>query len=176
MKTREELLELIPKGGICAEIGVFKGDFSRVIHQTITPKRFFLVDIFEGITCSGDKHGNNIVYIDLSIPYEDLKKEYIKMSEVEIVKSNSKNFFENIPDNFLDFIYIDGDHSYEGCKLDIEYSRKKVKNNGIIAGHDYCDRFYGTVRAVNEFVSEYNLNFKVTTEDGCPSYYIKNVK
>lgn len=36
----------------------------------------------------------------------------------------------------LDFLFIDGDHSYEGVKQDFEFYSKFVKPGGIIAFHD----------------------------------------
>jgi len=38
--------------------------------------------------------------------------------------------------NQLDFIFIDGDHSYEGVKKDFEMYSPLVKKRGIIAFHD----------------------------------------
>lgn len=41
-------------------------------------------------------------------------------------------------DKKLDFLFIDGDHSYEGVKKDFEMYGPLVKNGGIIAFHDIC--------------------------------------
>lgn len=40
-------------------------------------------------------------------------------------------------DGSLDFVYIDGDHSFENCILDILHWTKKVRPNGVVAVHDY---------------------------------------
>ena len=77
MKTREELLNTIPKNTIGAEIGVFEGNFSIQIQDIINPQKLYLVDLFEGEMCSGDKNGNNIKYIDLSDSYEILNNKFI---------------------------------------------------------------------------------------------------
>jgi len=45
----------------------------------------------------------------------------------------------------FDFLFIDGDHSYEGCKLDYENYNPAVKSGGIIAFHDLG---HGPVRRV----------------------------
>lgn len=37
----------------------------------------------------------------------------------------------------FDLVFIDGDHSYEGCRLDLELAFDKVKFGGVIALHDY---------------------------------------
>jgi hypothetical protein len=53
-------------------------------------------------------------------------------------------------DKSLDFIFIDAAHDYESVKKDINAWFPKLKDGGIIAGHDYtwCD---DVKKAVNEF-------------------------
>ena len=41
-------------------------------------------------------------------------------------------------DHSVDFVFIDGDHSYEGCKKDILAWLPKMKKNSVLAGHDYA--------------------------------------
>jgi len=38
----------------------------------------------------------------------------------------------------VDLVFIDGDHSYDGCKNDIMAWLPNIKPDGIIAIHDYC--------------------------------------
>lgn len=57
----------------------------------------------------------------------------------------------------MDFVYIDGDHSYEACLADLEAYFPKVKRSGILSGHDYLNGSlpqgeFGVKRAVGEFV------------------------
>ncbi len=55
---------------------------------------------------------------------------------------------------YIDFAFIDADHSYEGCANDIELWYDKIKPGGVIAGHDYNEKLFpGVVRAVDEFFS-----------------------
>jgi len=42
----------------------------------------------------------------------------------------------------IDLLFIDGDHSYEGVKLDFEKFLPLVGENGIIAFHDICKDHY----------------------------------
>jgi cephalosporin hydroxylase len=44
--------------------------------------------------------------------------------------------------NKLDFLFIDGDHSYEGVKLDFEDYKGFVRPGGLIAFHDIVDSEY----------------------------------
>ena len=57
----------------------------------------------------------------------------------------------------LDFLFIDGDHTYEGVKKDFEMYSVLVKQEGIIAFHDIVPgsgendggvpKFWGKIRA-----------------------------
>lgn len=56
--------------------------------------------------------------------------------------------------NDLACVFIDGDHSYEGCRDDIVAWLPKVRRGGILAGHDYSDTFPGVIKATNELFGE----------------------
>lgn len=50
----------------------------------------------------------------------------------------------------LDLVFIDANHTYEHVKLDIHYWMPKIKKGGLICGHDYCGRYRGVKKAVDE--------------------------
>lgn len=50
----------------------------------------------------------------------------------------------------FDFVFIDGDHSREGCAADIAAYRQLVRDGGVIAGHDYAEKHPGVIAAVDE--------------------------
>ena len=62
-----------------------------------------------------------------------------------------------LPDGYFDWIYIDGNHSYEGVKRDIIAAKYKLKLSGLLAFNDYTFwshrelMCYGVMQAVNEF-------------------------
>ena len=41
-----------------------------------------------------------------------------------------------LKENYLDYLFIDGDHSYEGVKYDFETYKRYVRKGGLIAFHD----------------------------------------
>lgn len=78
-------------------------------------------------------------------------------NRIQIIRGDSKEVLPTLTQKF-DRIYIDGDHSYQGAKKDMELSLPLLKENGRI---EVDDLHYKEVRqAFNEFVKENNLEHK----------------
>jgi hypothetical protein len=54
----------------------------------------------------------------------------------------------------LDFVFIDGNHSFEEVVMDINHWLPKIKKNGVLAGHDYTDENYAVRNAVNSIFNK----------------------
>ena len=59
----------------------------------------------------------------------------------------------------IDMLYIDGVHTYDQVKKDIENYKSIVKPGGLICGHDYCPAFQGVMDAVDEAFGKPDLTF-----------------
>jgi hypothetical protein len=172
-ETRNDFIKTLNNGLVICEIGVFKGEFSKFIFNQINPKELHLIDIFEGIMCSGDKDGNNIVWVDLNNEMENIKNYFLNNKNVLIHKGLSYDLLKNFDDEYFDMIYIDGDHTYNGVKTDLNICLNKVKMGGLICGHDYSQmQFPEVVMAVNEFCFKNKLKIDYITKDGCPTFGI----
>ena len=79
--------------------------------------------------------------------YED-KIVLLKMFSIEAIK--------HIEDESLDWVFIDGNHSYESVKEDIELYLPKVKIGGLVSGHDFGLHLSGVKEAVQEMFLEFN--------------------
>lgn len=62
-----------------------------------------------------------------------------------------------------DLIYIDGDHTYEGVKKDLELSWDKLKTKGILIGNDFD--IEGINLAVNDFIQKKKLRIYANRTD-----------
>lgn len=71
---------------------------------------------------------------------------------------SSVDFSTVVPDNSMDVVYIDADHSYESAKEDISLYLNKVKSGGFICGHDYSTSWPGVIKAVDELSSSLRKN------------------
>ena len=87
------------------------------------------------------------------------------------VKETSENAYYNffVPQNIkIDLLFIDGDHSYEGVKLDFELYSKLVSPKGVIIIHD-TDAQYEESLVISEDAKATHHRF-----DG-PSRFIKEL-
>lgn len=166
------------------EVGVFRGEFAHSIYTLGNPDTLLLVDTWDGIVCSGDQNGNNFCHYSGKDLESFVRDSFSNKPNVQIQKTYSSIALESLPENSLDVIYIDADHSYEGCKRDLDLAYRKVKSGGWICGHDYLTNtnkatnvyVFGVHRAVNEFCKENNVKIHALAMDGLVSYAIKNTK
>ena len=85
-----------------------------------------------------------------------------------LIQTTSEDFRNTAPPIF-DFIFIDGDHSYEGAKKDMQNYCKLVRPGGIFAGHDYNLQ---TVRkALEEFRAENKIRLPLQVVDNNAWYW-----
>ena len=172
-ETRNDMILEFPKKCVFAELGVFEGNFSDVIIDSINPSELFLVDIWNGSMTSGDKDGKDIKLIrNMYDVYQGLVEKHKNNNFVKIIRSNTHEFLSNMHDEYFDVIYVDASHSYRDVLIDMELSYQKIKNGGIISGHDYIPN-YDVTHAVNDFCKKYNQEVIGITSDGCPSFMIK---
>ncbi len=66
---------------------------------------------------------------------------------IEIFKMPSVEAASKLPDESVDLIFIDGDHSREGCSVDIKSWWPKLKLGGVMMGHDYSHKHFPDVIA-----------------------------
>lgn len=176
IKTRIDFFKEHP-GMIIAELGVYEGDFSHEIMEYTDFGRLWLVDIWEGFCSSADKDGkNNTQNFDMFGTYMKLVDGFHFYDNVSVIRGRSADFLTRIPDDYLDCVYIDSDHSYETTKEELRLSIPKVKAGGWISGHDYVYLAPGVIQAVDEFLIETGYKIEYMSEDGCPSWFIKNNK
>jgi hypothetical protein len=173
LTTREELIKLLPNNGTVAELGVDEGDFSEIILTLNKPAKLHLVDSW------GSKR------------YNQAKKEKVenrfaqKIIDKEVVVHSglSTQVADTFDNYYFDWIYIDTSHSYETTIAELESYRTKIKENGIIAGHDYIIGNwnemvrYGVIEAVNEFCLKYNWEILYVTKElnNHPSFAIRKI-
>ena len=69
---------------------------------------------------------------------------------VRVQRTTSAEAAARTPDESIDLVFIDGDHSYDQCRNDIEAWLPKLKKGGVMLGHDYGPNHPGVIRAVGD--------------------------
>ena len=92
--------------------------------------------------------------------------------KADILRMPSLEGLAHVEDNSLDFVYIDGRHEFSFVIQDLIGWSKKVKQGGIVAGHDYYN-FYqgGIILAVDAFTKAYNMQQWYSTKELQPSFF-----
>mgnify|MGYP001161016714 CR=1 FL=1 len=158
---RAYILYQINKKSIFAEVGVWKGDFSEKINKISNPKKLILVDpwIFDEKIrgCAPQVNGQeplNQKYFD-NAKSETIKK-FINCKNIQIIDNYSYEASMLFPDEYFDYIYIDGEHTYTAVTNDLNYWYPKLKKNGSIYGDDYywreADNSLSLHRAYQDFI------------------------
>nr|MDJ0636632.1 class I SAM-dependent methyltransferase [Xenococcaceae cyanobacterium MO_188.B29] len=81
-------------------------------------------------------------------------KQEIASKQIEVHRGYSDIVLAQFPDEYFDWVYIDGNHLYEYVKKDIELSFRKTKIGGYITGDDYIEGGWwkgGVKKAVDEY-------------------------
>ena len=132
------LLYLIEKNNFktIAEVGV---KFGRTT--------FFLLDNIHDLVIYA-------VDLDISKFYnKEVKSKY--KDRLIPIKGFSYDAANQLPDDSMDLIFIDADHSYEAVKKDIVAYTPKLRDNGILSGHDID--YPGVNKAVRELIKDFDV-------------------
>jgi hypothetical protein len=132
------------------EVGVREGNNAYAMLQAIPNLRMILVDPYMVYEYRKFKRRNRWKW-DLStmdrIRFKALRR--LAKSNVQWLMTTSAEAARCVADESLDFVYIDGNHSFDFITQDIQYWYPKIRNGGIISGHDYGIR--SVRRAVDTF-------------------------
>lgn len=106
--------------------------------------------------------------------YEALDRKIMKVypDRTTFLRMTSDEAAYHISDDSLDFIFIDGLHTYEQVKLDCQNFYPKVKSGGLFAGHDYTI-IDGVHRAVNEFRDSIDPDITIGVTNHDVWYWVK---
>ena len=148
------------------EIGVNRGDNAENILNQLNIRCLYLVDKwdnYEGLDTNRSQEIN----------YQFVLERFKNNKKVKIIKSFSKDAVNQIDDDSLDFVYIDGNHLYDYVYQDIELWLPKLKELGVMAGHDILHKYGDVLNAVKDFCFKNNIYFYAEHPDW---YFIKHNK
>jgi len=145
----------MPENGIFVEVGVWKGQsLSYFIIDSINKNKniqIYAVDSFEGSAEHfRDKEPsimNKTLFTEFTNNMKTLESRY------KCLKMPSEEAYKIFADNSIDILFLDAAHDYENVSKDLRNWYPKIKQGGILAGHDYSPG-WPVVIAVDEFYKD----------------------
>ena len=120
---------------IGVEVGTQKGRYATWLFSRIKGLKLYCVDpwaYYEGYI-----ETNRWLDQTTFDGFFEIAKKRLEGKNVEFIRKYSMDAVKDFKDESLDFVYIDGNHTFEYVIDDVAAWEKKVKVGGIVAGHDY---------------------------------------
>jgi len=175
---RKDLPKLLNELGfkIGVEIGVFRADYSMKLLHYIKDLKLYGVDPWTPYRGYNIAPGRVLEAWDIAL---EKSKQHENFT---LVRDYSENAVKRFGDDSLDFVYIDGNHSFENTVWDIAQWSRKVRQGGIVAGHDFDDwsrsrhwREMNVVEAVTSWTRASRIEpwFVLTNNKNRTWFYVK---
>ncbi len=152
------------------EIGVYLGETSAILLRELEQLHLYMVDPWRAavgdtyywLSNAGDATMNQQMF-DAAMLQAARVTEFAAGRRT-LVPCPSVQAAPLLAD-MLDFIFVDGDHSYHGALEDIEAWWPRLAPRGLMTGHDYAHpEFPGVKKAVDEFALRYGLTVRTAAD------------
>lgn len=158
---------------VCVEIGVARGELTQSFLENVpTIKSYAAVDPFLGGYDSKDLMSRWLENEKAGVAWAQAVMYRMRDygCKFKMYHGKSEDMVQHFANHSIDCIFVDGDHTYEGVKLDIDLWHSKLRPGGTFFFDDVSTVFMGVVRAVDEFAEKYNLRVvRINTHN---NYYI----
>lgn len=137
------LYEMACKMGSVAEVGSWKGRSTTVLLEGCKGP-VLAVDNWSG----HDPSSNGA--LERHASETDVHAEFLKNTSgySNLTVRQSDSVAGSVEGEAFDMVFIDAEHTYEGCRADIDAWLPRARR--VIAGHDYNEAWPGVIKAVKE--------------------------
>lgn len=159
IKNRVELANYFRNNNfnLGAEVGVLGGKYSKILCEANPYLKLYCVDSW-GL-------GSNKYKKYYAKKYEEAKTRLADYN-VTLIRKLSLDALGDFDNESLDFVYIDANHSFDYVMKDIIEWTRKVRIDGIVAGHDYINTNRAGVKdAVDMYVKHHYYKLNITLEE-----------
>lgn len=154
---------------VCGEVGVQRGKNAKAILDGISPSKLHLIDPW----ITFDKN----IYPDSANKKQDVQDTFFDEVKCNFAKeiheqrviihrelsTQALSFFDS---DYFDFLYIDGNHTYEFVLNDLYYAQRVTMKDRYICGHDFVPqkkhgRWPSVYNAVMRFMEENKTDYSL---------------
>ncbi len=136
------------------EIGSYMGESTHIFGSCGLFTEINCIEPFSGTENFNDK--NNHTWEEVWEEYDTNTRQFKDIVKLHEDYSYDEKVLSKFNDDEYDFIYVDGNHSFESTRQDFELYIPKIKSNGVLGGHDYQQGF-GVDDALEEICDPSNL-------------------
>lgn len=136
------------------EIGSYAGDSTEFFS-----KHFKSVLSVDPYLNNYDPNDPACHHLDFNEVYNIFKKRIENISNITHIRKLSDDAINDLEGVNFDFVYIDGLHTYDQVKMDINNYKPLIKEGRFIGGHDYQSGWSGVVKAVDEVLGKPDKTF-----------------
>ncbi len=135
-----QIAKKLPPGARVVEIGSWKGRSTYCIAKGLKDGRIYAIDPFDasGEQGSRELYAHEKGNLPLVEQFKRNLQQHGLLDKIVVQQGYSREFADVVDE--ADFIFIDGDHSPEGCDHDFQMFAPKVKKGGLLGFHDYDPR------------------------------------
>lgn len=99
-------------------------------------------------------------------------RDFLAKYHVNLIRNTSLGAVGEFEDGSLDFVHIDGDHSFDMAMADLIVWSPKVRKGGLILAHDYSSlNWHGVSQAVHSYLFAHGINQWWATFDVSPTVF-----
>jgi hypothetical protein len=179
VKNLKSLLNLGPRRGRYAELGVFRGFFAEMILKERNPRELHLIDGWETIEHRpSDTCGERRDYRDKEYWIEvrhEAEAILAGRPGINLICGDTSKEISKFPDHYFDFVYVDANHTLGGASADLNASAPKIRPGGFLGGHDLCMKFPGVIEAALKFTHQHPefIPYAITTDKDFHSFLFR---
>ena len=150
-------------GGAAAELGVYRGDFAKMINHYFPDRKLYLFDTFKGFDERDILHDREKKLSKATADWSGTSVEIVleKMEHREncvVCKGYFPDTAEGIDDKFC-FVSLDAD-LYPPILAGLEFFYPRLVHGGVIMIHDFnYANYLGVRKAVKEFCDRNNIGY-----------------
>jgi predicted O-methyltransferase YrrM len=131
------------------EIGSYAGESTKIFCKNF--KDVISIDPYMEEYDMNDAACHNM---KLGKVYDVFIESTFDIKNLKHIRKTSDDAVINFRGRGVDLVYIDGIHTYEQVKKDIQNYLPHIKIGGFISGHDYHPHWSGVVKAVDEVLGK----------------------